>query len=85
MKHCPIALIDDTLPVVILAPEDGLYEKVMSNMEEVKSRGGIVIAIANEGDQNIKKKADHVFYVPRTINELNPSYLPSLFSSLPTI
>ena len=72
MKHGPIALIDDTLPVVILAPEDGLYEKVMSNMEEVKSRGGIVIAIANEGDQNIKKKADHVFYVPRTTNELTP-------------
>ena len=72
MKHGPIALIDSSLPVVILIPKNQLYEKIISNMEEVKSRGGIVIAIAIEGDKNIIKKADHVFYVPKVLNELTP-------------
>jgi len=72
MKHGPIALIDSSFPVVVLAPKDGLYEKIMSNMEEIKSRGGIIIAIANEEDKNIIEKADYVFYVPKVLNELTP-------------
>ena len=64
MKHGPIALIDKEMPVVVLAPKGALYEKIMSNLEEVKARDGILLAIATEGDHEIGKKADHVFYLP---------------------
>ncbi|OQA91587.1 MAG: Glutamine--fructose-6-phosphate aminotransferase (isomerizing) [Elusimicrobia bacterium ADurb.Bin231] len=72
MKHGPIALIDENLPVVCIATKDKVYEKVLSNIEEVKAREGIVIAIATDGDERIKEKADYVFYVPNTDALLSP-------------
>src|SRR5437879_9737737 len=59
MKHGPIALIDDLMPVVFVAPKDTVYQKVVSNIEEVKARGGKVIAIVTEGDTGLAKLADH--------------------------
>ncbi len=64
MKHGPIALIDEEMPVVVIAPKDTTYKKVLSNIEEVRTRKGRVIAIATEGDEEIKALADHVIYVP---------------------
>lgn len=66
MKHGPIALIDENMPVVFIAVKDEVYLKVISNMQEVKARKGKIIAIATEGDEEIKKYADHVFYIPAT-------------------
>ena len=66
MKHGPIALIDKKMPVVVIATEDKSYEKIVSNIQEVKARKGIVIAIVTEGDTVIKDLADHVLEVPRT-------------------
>jgi glucosamine--fructose-6-phosphate aminotransferase (isomerizing) len=65
MKHGPIALIDADLPVVVLATQNSQYEKTISNLEEVRARGGRVIAIATEGDTNIAAHCEHVLYVPR--------------------
>jgi len=64
MKHGPIALIDEGMPVLVLAPHDGGYDKVLSNLSEVKARGGRVIAIATEGDRSLASLADHVVEVP---------------------
>jgi glucosamine--fructose-6-phosphate aminotransferase (isomerizing) len=64
MKHGPIALITEDMPVVVLAPRGHWYEKCLGNIEEVRSRGGRVIAVATEGDTQIKALADHVLYVP---------------------
>ncbi len=64
MKHGPIALIDENMPVVIIAPRDEVYSKIISNMEEIKARNGKIIAIAFEGDEEVKKYSDHVIYVP---------------------
>jgi len=72
MKHGPIALIDEQLPVVCIAMKDHLYEKMISQIEQAKARGGIVIAIATVGDEFIKDKADHVIYVPETPYLLSP-------------
>jgi glucosamine--fructose-6-phosphate aminotransferase (isomerizing) len=72
MKHGPIALIDDKMPVVVIAARDNAYEKIMGNVEEVKARGGRVLAIASEGDKEISRKADHVIYVPATLPALTP-------------
>src|SRR5213080_3312888 len=79
MKHGPNALIDENLPVVIIAtrdPKDELsmvrYEKSMSNLKEVKARSGMVIALATEGDEEIKEAADHVLYIPPAPEELSP-------------
>ena len=72
MKHGPIALIDRTVPVVAIAPQGRLYEKTLSNVEEVKARDGRVIAIASEDDGEIAGKADHVFRLPRTSELLLP-------------
>ncbi|MBW2983594.1 glutamine--fructose-6-phosphate transaminase (isomerizing) [Candidatus Woesearchaeota archaeon] len=73
MKHGPIALIDKDMPVVCIAPQDHrTYKKVTSNMEEVRSRGGIIIAIATKGDKDIKKVADHTFYIPENSYILTP-------------
>jgi glucosamine--fructose-6-phosphate aminotransferase (isomerizing) len=72
MKHGPIALIDEQMPVVAIAVRDGVYEKMISQIEQVKARGGIVIALATEGDQAIAEKADHVIYVPPTSPLLSP-------------
>jgi glucosamine--fructose-6-phosphate aminotransferase (isomerizing) len=65
MKHGPIALIDDGVPVIVLAPEDHGYEKVLSNLSEVKARGGRVIAIATAGDPALRRLADEVIEVPK--------------------
>ena len=72
MKHGPIALIDENMPVVFIAIRDSVYEKVMHNIEEVRARHGRVIAIASQGDKKIKEKADHVIYVPETMEFLTP-------------
>ena len=72
MKHGPIALIDKEMPVVFVAPKDiYTYKKVLGNIEEVKARGGIVIAIATEGDEEIRKKADHIIYIPKNLYTLS--------------
>ncbi len=64
MKHGPIALIDEHLPVVVLAPKDRVYDKVVSNLEEVKARGGRVIAVVTEGDEHVQAFAEEVFTIP---------------------
>jgi glucosamine--fructose-6-phosphate aminotransferase (isomerizing) len=72
MKHGPIALIDENMPVVFICTRDAAYEKILSNMEEVRARKGKIIAVATEGDEEIRKKAHHVIYVPETIQMLTP-------------
>ena len=72
MKHGPIALIDENMPVVALIPQDHVYEKMLSQVEQVKARGGKVIAIANPGDERITEKADDVIWVPKTSPFLQP-------------
>ncbi|MBZ0293738.1 MAG: glutamine--fructose-6-phosphate transaminase (isomerizing) [Anaerolineae bacterium] len=72
MKHGPIALIDEAMPVLTIALQDELYDKMISQIEQAKARGGIVIALATEGDTFIKSKADHVIYVPETPYFLSP-------------
>jgi len=65
MKHGPIALIDENMPAVFIATEDPLYDKIISNIEEVRARGGQIIAIATEGDDRIAELANHVIYIPK--------------------
>ncbi len=72
MKHGPIALIDNNMPVVVIAPKDSTYDKILSNIQEVKARKGKVIAIANDNDERITSLADHVIIVPKTIEMLSP-------------
>jgi len=72
MKHGPIALIDQNMPVVFIAPKDEIYEKVISNIEEVRARSGRVIAIASEDDEHISNVADHVIRIPETLPMLTP-------------
>jgi glucosamine--fructose-6-phosphate aminotransferase (isomerizing) len=72
MKHGPIALIDENMPVVFICPRDSAYDKIMSNMSEVRARKGKIIAIATEGDTEIANRADHVIYVPQTLPMLQP-------------
>src|SRR5213075_1240384 len=72
MKHGPIALIDDLMPVVFIAPKDGVHQKVVSNIEEVKARGGRVIAIVTEGDRELDKLADYRIEIPETLDLLTP-------------
>ncbi|MBI5561203.1 MAG: glutamine--fructose-6-phosphate transaminase (isomerizing) [Deltaproteobacteria bacterium] len=72
MKHGPIALIDENMPVVVLAPRDAHYPKILSNVEEVKARGGIVIALVNEGDSEVSGKADRTITVPHSTHHLTP-------------
>jgi len=72
MKHGPIALIDENMPVVFIAPQDGVHGKIVSNIEEVKARGGKVIAIVTEGDEQIARLADAVFHIPATHDLLTP-------------
>ena len=72
MKHGPIALIDKNMPVVVIAPHDiYTYKKVLGNIEEVKARGGIIIAIATVGDKEVKKRAKHVIYIPKNLYTLS--------------
>jgi glucosamine--fructose-6-phosphate aminotransferase (isomerizing) len=72
MKHGPIALIDEQMPVIVIATNKGHYEKVVSNIQEIKSRKGRIIAIVTEGDEQVKELADHVIEVPETIEGLTP-------------
>jgi glutamine---fructose-6-phosphate transaminase (isomerizing) len=72
MKHGPIALIDDGGPVVALATRGHVRGKVLSNIQEVKARGAVVLAVATEGDTEIKEHADHVVYVPEVHELLYP-------------
>ena len=72
MKHGPIALIDDLMPVIFIAPKDGVHQKVISNIEEVKARGGRVIAIVTEGDTALDQLADYRIEIPETLDLLTP-------------
>ena len=72
MKHGPIALLDDGFPIVAVATQSPTYDKTISNLEESKSRGAKIIAIATEGDENVKKVADHVIYIPRVRDAFMP-------------
>ncbi len=72
MKHGPIALIDEEMPVVIIATQHSNYEKVISNIQEVRARKGRVIAIATEGDEHIRQHADHVIYIPHCEEAMLP-------------
>ncbi|KUO61490.1 MAG: glutamine--fructose-6-phosphate transaminase (isomerizing) [Ignavibacteriaceae bacterium] len=72
MKHGPIALIDDNMPVVVIATKDAVYEKVLSNIQEVKARNGRIIAIASENDDEIDSLVDHSIKIPNTANLLCP-------------
>jgi len=72
MKHGSIALIDENFPSMFICPQDSVYKKNISNMEEIKSRGGPLIAIATEGDEKIKEIADDVIYIPKTLEMLTP-------------
>ncbi|MDO6471202.1 glutamine--fructose-6-phosphate transaminase (isomerizing) [Maribacter sp. 1_MG-2023] len=72
MKHGPIALIDEHMPVFVIATKKGHYEKVVSNIQEIKSRKGKIIAIVTEGDEQVRDLADHVIEVPETLESLTP-------------
>ena len=72
MKHGPIALIDEEMPVVVIATKKGHYEKVVSNIQEIKSRKGKIIGIVTEGDGDVRELADYVIEVPDTLEALTP-------------
>jgi len=72
MKHGPIALIDAEMPVIVISPQDPWYEKMLNQIEQVKTRGGQVIAVATEGDDQIADIADHVLWIPKTPWMLSP-------------
>ncbi len=72
MKHGPIALIDEQMPVIVIATKKGHYEKVVSNIQEIKSRKGKIIAVVTEGDEQVRDLADHVIEVPETLESLTP-------------
>ncbi len=78
MKHGPIALIDNEMPSVVIAPNDSLHDKVVSNVQQVKARGGIVVAVINAGDETIKGLADFVLEMPSA-----PEYLSPVVASVP--
>ena len=72
MKHGPIALIDKEMPVIVIAPDDPWYEKMISQIEQVKARGGRVIAVATDGDEKIRSLADIVLWIPKVPWMLSP-------------
>jgi glutamine---fructose-6-phosphate transaminase (isomerizing) len=72
MKHGPIALIDELMPVVFIAPRDGVHGKIVSNIEEVRARGGRVIAVVTDGDKTVAPLVDHVITIPETMDMLTP-------------
>ena len=78
MKHGPIALIDENMPVVFVAPDDHVYKKVLSNMQEVKARDGRIIALTTSGNGDLTGLADHQLQIPRTLPVLSP-----IISSIP--
>jgi len=72
MKHGPISLIDGDMPIIALAPQDHLYEKMLSNVNEAKARGGKVLAVVTEGNKIMADKVDDVMYLPKTLPDLYP-------------
>jgi glucosamine--fructose-6-phosphate aminotransferase (isomerizing) len=72
MKHGPIALIDENMPVVFICPKDNAYQKIVGNISEVKARNGKIVAITNEGNREVEEMADHVIYIPKTLDYLYP-------------
>ncbi|GHT47985.1 hypothetical protein AGMMS49936_09880 [Endomicrobiia bacterium] len=72
MKHGPIALIDEFMPIVAIAVESKVYNKMVSSIEEAKARGGTIVTVANESDKEIKSKSDHIIYVPKTDEFVSP-------------
>jgi glucosamine--fructose-6-phosphate aminotransferase (isomerizing) len=78
MKHGPIALVDEQTPTIFLIQRGGVYEKVVSNLEEIKARGGPIIAVATHGDEEIADRADDVVYIPDV-----PEYLQPLVAVVP--
>ncbi len=72
MKHGPIALIDEHMPVIVIAPKQGHYDKVVSNIQEIKSRSGIIIAVVTKGDTQVRELADYVIEIPETNDALSP-------------
>jgi glutamine---fructose-6-phosphate transaminase (isomerizing) len=72
MKHGPIALIDEKMPVIVIAPKQGHYDKVVSNIQEIKSRSGKIIAIVTKGDTQVRDLADHIIEIPETSDALSP-------------
>jgi len=72
MKHGPIALINENFPTIAICPSDSVYEKIISNVQEIKARKGLVIAIATEGNEEIKNLVDDVIYIPKTLEMLTP-------------
>jgi len=72
LKHGPLALVEESFPTIAICPSDSVYDKMISNIEEIKARRGLVIAIATEGNEEIKKIADDVIYIPKTLEMLTP-------------
>ena len=72
LKHGPLALVEESFPTIAICPSDSVYDKMISNIEEIKARKGLVIAIATEGNEEIKKIADDVIYIPKTLEMLTP-------------
>ena len=72
LKHGPIALIDKTMPILAVAPKDNWYEKMISQVEQVKSRGGKVIVVASDGDEKISSLADDILWIPSASWYINP-------------
>jgi glucosamine--fructose-6-phosphate aminotransferase (isomerizing) len=72
MKHGPIALIDENFPTIAIAPSDSVYEKMISNIEEIKARNGPIIALATQRNKKIEKLVDDVIYIPKTLEMLTP-------------
>ncbi len=78
MKHGPIALIDEMMPTVVIAPQDDLHDKIISNIQQVKARGGKVIAVINENDREISQIADDILEIPSV-----PDCISPIISSIP--
>ena len=72
MKHGPIALIDRELPTVFIAPDDAMHEKIISNIQQVKARGGAVIAVVTKGDKTVAEIADHILEIPSVPEAISP-------------
>ena len=72
LKHGPLALIEESVPTVAICPSDSVYDKMISNIEEIKARGGPVLAIATQNNEEIQKLADDVIYIPKTLEMLTP-------------
>ncbi len=72
MKHGPIALLDEGFPIIAVATQSPVYDKTVSNLQESKARGAKIVAVATRGDEEIKKHADHVIYIPKVRDCFSP-------------